>query len=70
MHIKLARIFALCYLIEETDHMKVGISGNNEAKVQLAKHYFEVKIYQKNYKYMPKERKNIMQQPTKLKLRR
>jgi hypothetical protein len=41
MHIKLARISALCYLIKETDQMKVGISANNEAKVQLAKHYFE-----------------------------
>ena len=36
MHIKLARITALCYLIKEKDQMKVGISANNEAKVQLA----------------------------------
>jgi hypothetical protein len=41
MHIKLARISALSYLIKEKDQMKVGISANNEAKVHLAKHYFE-----------------------------
>ena len=41
MHIKFARISASCYLIKETVQMKVGISVNNEVKVQLAKHYFE-----------------------------
>jgi hypothetical protein len=31
MHIKLARITTLSYLIKEADQMKVGISANNEA---------------------------------------
>jgi hypothetical protein len=57
MHIKLARITTLSYLIKEADQMKVGISANNEAKVQIAKYYFEVKINPKNYKFMPKGRK-------------
>ena len=33
-----------CYLIKEIEQMRVGISANNEAKAQLAKLYFEVKI--------------------------
>ena len=63
MHIKLARITALCYLIKEKDQMKVGISANNEAKVQLAKYYFEVKINQKSTSLCQRK-------ATKLKLRR
>ena len=34
----------MCYLIKEIDHMRVGISANNETKAQLAKLYFEVQI--------------------------
>ena len=34
----------MCYLIKETNQMRVGISANNEDKAQLAKLYFEVKI--------------------------
>ena len=37
--------------------MRVGISDNNEAKVQLAKDYFGVKVNPKRYNYMPKLRK-------------
>ena len=36
--------------------MRVGISTNNEAKVQLAKDYFEVNVNPKTYNYMPKLR--------------
>ena len=36
---------------------KTDESFNTEAKLQLAKYYFEVKINPKKYKYMPKERK-------------
>ena len=70
MHIKLASITALCYLIKKTDQMKVGISANNEAKVHLAKYYFEVKINKRSTSLCQRKVKKIMQQPTKLKLRR
>ena len=43
-HIKLTRFTTMCYLIKETDQMRVGISANNETKAQLAKLYFEVQI--------------------------
>ena len=59
MHIKLARITALCYLIKETDQMKVGISANNGAKVQLARYYFEVKINQKSTSLRQRKGKKI-----------
>ena len=34
----------VCYLINETDQMRVGISANNETKAQQVKLYFEVQI--------------------------
>ena len=50
-----------CYLIKEIEQMRVGISANNEAKAQLAKLYFEVKINVSKGK-----EKKIMQLPIKL----
>ena len=35
----------MCFLIKETDQMRAGISANNEAKAQLVKLYFEVKLH-------------------------
>ena len=43
-HIKLTRCTTMCFLIKETDYVRVGISANNETKPQLAKLYFEVQI--------------------------
>ena len=44
MPIKLATFTRMCNLTKESDQMRVVISANNEAKAQLAKLFFEVKI--------------------------
>ena len=55
MNIELARCTTMCDLIKEIHQMRVRKSANDEAKVQLAKLYFQVKI---NQEYPRKEKKD------------